>query len=55
MKRILELNESPSGQWRYRIVRDDGVIHVDWQWAGFTKEHAIQQARERFSFDAIKS
>ena len=51
-RKILELEKTPSGQFRYRIVYNGGV-RVEWQSGTFQRKETIDQARERFSFDII--
>jgi hypothetical protein len=53
--RELELDEAPTGQWRYRVLSayikgEEQRVYVDWQWGPHDKNEAIAQARARFSF-----
>jgi hypothetical protein len=59
--KTLQIEKTPSGQFRYRIVRHfedlakTCVVVVDWEFGPFNREEAIAQAKERFSFDEIQS
>ena len=49
--RILELDQTASGQWRYRILDVfDGEtrIRVDWEWGTRSEQETENQARNRF-------
>ena len=55
--KTLELDQTPSGQWRYRILQllnEEQSVKVDWQWGSFSEQETIQQAEGRFgSFEKI--
>ena len=55
--KTLELDQTSSGQWRYRILQllnEEQSVKVDWQWGPFSEVEAIQQAKNRFGrFDKI--
>jgi len=55
--KTLELDQTPSGQWRYRILQllnEEQSVKVDWQWGSFSEQETIQQAKGRFgSFEKI--
>lgn len=49
--RTLELDQTASGQWRYRILDTfDGEsrIRVDWEWGTYCERETENQARNRF-------
>jgi len=54
--KTLELDQTSSGQWRYRILQllnEEQSVKVDWQW-GSSEQETIQQAKGRFgSFEKI--
>jgi hypothetical protein len=55
--KTLELDQTSSGQWRYRILQllnEEQSVKVDWQWGSFSEQETIQQAKGRFgSFEKI--
>jgi hypothetical protein len=55
--KTLELDQTSSGQWRYRILQllnEEQSVKVDWQWGSFSEQETIQQAEGRFgSFEKI--
>ncbi len=59
--KTLQIEKTPSGQFRYRIVRHfedlakTCIVVVDWEFGPFNREETIEQAKERFSFDEIQS
>lgn len=50
--RKLHLTRTPTGQWTY-LVQHDGHVMVPEQYGTYDRESTIEQARGRFSFDAI--
>jgi len=54
--KTLELDQTTSGQWRYRILQllnEEQSVKVDWQW-GSSEQETIRQAEGRFgSFEKI--
>ena len=49
--KTLELDQTSSGQWRYRILQllnEEQSVKVDWQWGSFSEQETIQQAKGRF-------
>ena len=49
--KTLELDQTSSGQWRYRILQllnEEQSVKVDWQWGSFSEQETIQQAEGRF-------
>lgn len=59
--RTLQIEKTPSGQFRYRIVAPfedlakTWVVVVDWEFGPYSKEETIEQAKERFSFQSIET
>ncbi len=55
--KTLELDQTSSGQWRYRILQlldEEQSVKVDWQWGSFSEQETIRQAEGRFgSFEKI--
>jgi len=55
--KTLELDQTSSGQWRYRILQllnEEQSVKVDWQWGSLSEQETIQQAKGRFgSFEKI--
>ena len=49
--KTLELDQTSSGQWRYRILQllnKEQSVKVDWQWGSFSEQETIQPAEGRF-------
>ena len=49
--KTLQIEQTPSGQYRYRIVstvEDELHVDVDWQFGNRSKEDTILQAEDRF-------
>jgi len=59
--KTLQIEQTPSGQFRYRIVREfentpnTRLVVIDWEFGPFDREETIEQAKERFSFDEIQA
>lgn len=52
--RTLQIEKTPSGQFRYRIVTPFEdlaktlIVNVDWEFGTYSKESTIEQAKDRF-------
>lgn len=52
--KTLQIERTPSGQFRYRIVTPFEdlaktlIVNVDWQFGPYSKEETIEQAKDRF-------
>lgn len=44
----LQLAKNAAGQYLYRILRDDGSVHVPFQYGTFEERSTIAQANDRF-------
>ena len=52
--KTLQIERTPSGQFRYRIVTPfenlskTFLVNVDWEFGTFSQESTIEQAKDRF-------
>ena len=49
--RTLELDQAPSGQWKYRLIETvdkTRYLRVDWEWGTYDEKETIKQAEDRF-------
>ena len=52
--KTLQIERTPSGQLRYRIVTPfedlskTFLVNVDWEFGPYSKEETIEQAKDRF-------
>lgn len=52
--KTLQIEQTPSGQFRYRIITPfedlskTYLVNVDWEFGTYSKESTIEQAKDRF-------
>lgn len=52
--KTLQIERTPSGQFRYRIITPfedlskTYLVNVDWEFGTYSKESTIEQAKDRF-------